>query len=614
MKTCTFIINIIGPLIITAFLFFFIGCSKKTTTQDIDDDGVVVPLSFSTEILDFVDTDINPLSSAVTSKMKLAIEEKYGDFAGSSEGADFDVAMFVNNNQAPSESQEKLATSSNKLKNKVSAKMASAPMAQSIKYRVYLKNQTTGKWQTKELTSGSTTGLDTIQVNKNYSYDWVAVSFNSIISGDVPNLLNAARTGFTSTVSVNNKDFLYAKGVIPSSQLTQNRRLGIVFEHKTARVQVRLDFRGVFMNTQYTAATGSTANTHYVPASISILNSANNGSLLRSGFFNLETGDYTTHSTITGTTPTAPLLGHPLSDRKDFYFYSTQSVAANRVTVETGPLHFSKLPTSDANRYSFTSKTLTVSGTGIGTNNITANLGGNAKINFFFIEAAFRSGNNSTTRWAKANLMYRPEASTDPEYNRYIIRSQSAPGFVAGNSFLGEPAFVPSGTAAGSYLSSAVVGVDMWRYNTLTPNGTTAGDPCGKIIPEGAWRMPTSAEFVEFAGTISALLNRADHFYSDVAAIGFYAGSNPETPYKSKFLTFERSGRITSTSGGAVVDFPSSPRLGFYWSSTPINDLYAILGSGITGTFAPYTGAIGTTHASIRCVRTVLYNNIAPSS
>ncbi|MGN5953128.1 hypothetical protein ACP6L2_00800 [Sphingobacterium lactis] len=517
--------------------------------------------------------------------------EGLGTMTGNYQNEEFEVATFIKNPKKSTKTSSNIkAQNPDFVSEKESSFKASIPMKTGVKYRVYLRNRTTGHWQTKVFSSNSTSNQDTIGIYNYYSYDWYAFSNNTTSNNDVPDVLS----GNSLEVMSENKDLLWAKGEILASTATTNQRLGITFQHKLARMQVNLDYRGLFINSMSNydfnlALTGASPT-------------------FRKGILDLKTGNFVTGSHqnyAPSVTPNFPETGY--ADRQTYYFYSSEAKTFGTVKINYTSLNYTTYDGKNVVYDQSHNKSITLVGTGAG--NIVTEIGGNTVLNFIFIESSVRSG-NATTKWARANLYYEGDAARNPyRFHRQTTQAGNPPNdnfVVRSFKIANRDMFMKNHKKPDTYANRP----EGDRTNTtLYP----LGDPCSEVLPKGAWKKPSQNDFTNFVNTIPNMLG----FYNNVNfkgithLIGASNNTNVSFPYDSPYVIFERNGLIN------YDDLVVTTNDGYYWSDQnpadgQIGSLLKIVGVesvSITNPIWNVSVVNQDTHtaASIRCVRTNLY-------
>ena len=579
-------------LLILSISLVFFSCKKENGSKPNQGGGETIGLSFNTLISDDF-TDLNKELKASTNLSNYSIREEYGTFIGSTKNQDFEVATFVKNTKSSSsngnksiKAQSEKNTNSNNLK-------ATIPLGTGMKYRVYLRNRATGEWQTKVFSSNSTSGADTISIYKHNDYDWYAFSQNTNANTDVPDI----RSGNTLKIKSENKDLLWAKGEVLASNDTGNKKLNIVFQHKLAQLKVYLDYRGIFVNTLTNYAFNFVIN-----------NPSGNATSLQRGDLDILTGNFIagTHANYTPSI-TATFNEPPYVDQQTYYLYSSTASNYSNIILTFPTLAYS---TYDGRNVSLSNRPLTLQGTG--TNGIVTEIGGSTTLNFLFIESPVKSG-NANTEWARANLYYEGDAAHNPyRFRRQTTQAGNPPN----NSFI--------------YRSAKVPNKDMFMKNHKKPdtyanrplgdrNNTAIyplGDPCLEVFPKGAWKKPSHQDFVDFVASVPKYPwgdFNTDYFKGITHLVGGPNSQNTLGQYESNYVVFERNGFINNT------DLVVTTNFGYYWSDrnpgnggTQIGSLLKIEGDGESPFtnqpwFVSVVNQVAQTAASIRCVRTTLY-------
>ena len=565
------------------------ACKKEKRNGTVLPKGDLIGLSFSSNIeSDFQNITLDYKASTRTSTNPY---EELGTLTGNYQYEDFEVATFIKNpEKSVKSSSGKKAQTPDFVSEKEGAFKASTPMKTGVKYRVYLRNRTTGHWQTKVFSSNSTSNQDTIGIYNYYSYDWYAYSNNTTVNNDIPDI----RSGNSLEVTSENKDLLWAKGEILASSATTNQRLGITFQHKLARMQVNLDYRGLFINSMPNydfnlALTGASPT-------------------FRKGRLDLTTGNFVigSHQNYApSVAPNFPETGY--LDRQTFYFYSSEAKTFGTVKINYTNLNYTTYDGKNVVYDQSHNKSVTLVGTGSG--NIVTEIGGNTVLNFIFIESSVRSG-NATTKWARANLYYEGDAARNPyRFHRQTTQIGNPPDdnfMVRSFKIPNKDMFMKNHKKPDTYVNRPEVDQN---NTTLYP----LGDPCSEVLPQGAWKKPSLNDITNFVNTIPNVLGiyNNSNFKGITHLVGVSNNSNVFFPYDSPYVIFERNGLINDE------DEVVTTNDGYYWSDQnpgdgQIGSLLKITGVEAISFANPIWNVSVVnqdthTAASIRCVRTNLY-------
>ena len=514
------------------------GCSKEQEPGQSLSDGATLSVS----VLGVTDAEeISSIDDKKTSSVKSTVNPQ----TASSKEMQFDGFDALVSVERDVEEKSKISVGSSS--KGASGDLMAAAVPVGVRYRL-LFYKSDGTFVKSALLTSGTAGQLTIP--KGATYNWSAISYNN--TGSIPDI-NPANPTLTLPA---NRDVLYAKGTIniPANAADGTTPLGIVFNHRLARIGIELNTMGMFANMNSAGVTVS-------------------GALAKTGTINLRTGalsnltNYTTGITYSSFTNVDPLY----SDRKIAYFYTADSTANTNLVVSLNALSI-QLDTN-------TPRVFTNLGTAPAsfTFSITPVLGRGYRAVINLLESPIPLGG---VRWARNNLYYNG-AGHNPYRFQHTYRANSNT-----NSFFSYRGTLPE------------------RFATGGASG--GGDPCALVYPQGVWRQPTTTDFNALAGVnilgLSALGARAVTFGTD--ATGSYyqydLGSGvpaTSTPYPDNRLRFYLNGngsavslvedlaRVTIVNGATELHLWSSssllniPLLGagvgaYYFEGTITSDLF----------------------------------------
>lgn len=449
-------------------------------------------------------------------------------------------------------------------------KAASSMMESGIKFRLLIYDQTNTLVYNQVVTSGVNPQIQLVAY-KNYT--WHAVSLNEKDA----NLPNIAGSGILARSGLENKDVLYASGSF--NAVDGANYLDIIFKRMTARIQAKLNVRGLF---------GTIENS----TSLSLVKGSSNTTVLQMGDFNVLTGQFTNVVDVNKSVLASTMVeesGNPSGTVKvaSFYTLNTSAIASNNLKIKFNTL---KVTLDDARIRTFNANTYTFP------NAYTPTIGSTYAINIRLIESPVKVNG---VWWARSNLIY--NASHTDSY-----RLKSNPG--------------------GS--TAATKDTEFWNWKSTTPTGPTANtDPCLSVYPAGTWRMSTKQEWESIGQPddkkeILGLLWGAQYAY-----IWNRDSDNPaNTAYDDNNLTLSFGGYRTKASsfgGSTVSDSPAGILLGalaagecHYWTSNNnnTNTAYAVKSSftRVAWLFSwgnvTYPSVDKSEGRNIRCVRQVINN------
>ncbi|WP_454879709.1 hypothetical protein [Sphingobacterium detergens] len=420
-----------------------------------------------------------------------------------------------------------------------------------------------------------TSGTDPqIKVDANKQYTWYAVSVNEK-NANVPDINGA---GVISRTGIENKDVLYASGTI--STVNGANYLDIVFKRMTARVQVKLNVRGLFARIENST-------------SISLVKNSTNTTVLQMGDLNILTGQFNNVVDVDKAVLATSMVeesGNPSNTVKiaNFFTLNTTTIPANSFKMKFNTL---KVTLDDSRVRTFTPQIYTYPGA------YTPTIGATYGLNIRLIESPVKV---KGVLWARSNLVY-----SATEMDHYRLKSN------------------PGGS------TPATKDTEFWNWKSSTPTGAAGStDPCSTVYPAGTWRMSTKQEW-ESIGQPNDKQEVLGLFWGAQYAYKWNRDSDyPSNPaYDDNDLTLSFGGYRTkpSTLGGStsVVGSPGGIALGafasgecHYWTSDnrDSNTAYAVksaftrvawLFSWGNVTYPNLNKAEG---RNIRCVRQIVNN------
>jgi hypothetical protein len=414
--------------------------------------------------------------------------------------------------------------------------MAATPMLTNVSYRLLLY-KTDGTFVSSTVLTSGTNGM--IDAMKGTSYNYYAISYNT--NEVVPDVNPAAPT----LVLPGGRDILYTSGTIsiPANAADGNTPLGLVFQHKFARVAVELNTMGMFGDISTAAVSVS-------------------GIVPKTGTINLRTGALSnlTNAPQTITYSSFANTAAGFNDAKEVYIYTADPVATTlTVTLNNLVVNVQQPPSTTVTR-SFT--TLLAATPSVFTFNITpaAGVGYRAYVNL--LESPLTVAG---VRWARTNLYY----ADGTTHNRYRF----------------EPTYAHT-NRRNTYFS----------FKGLIPTAYgTNSDPCTQVYPAGVWRQPTEADFRTLVGGI-LFAGALPTTYGTSGGLGYleYTAAGTVAPYESNRLRFNFNGEgVTTSILNGVVDISLGNTYGSsaqIWTSSsaiglpPIVNLSAIYYEGFYST------------------------------
>lgn len=382
---------------------------------------------------------------------------------------------------------------------------ATTPVANGIKYRLLIYRINNGQEvfvESPEITT-STTRYKTI-LYAGVTYKYYAYSYNQTSSVPLPSNTNNPQIPNKSDAPL-----LVATGQFTVGTSDNNIRL--VFQHKTSKMQIKVDTRGIFAN-NITAL-----DLTIVRATSTVRN------------YNLRTGAYDSNVLSTNNFTNVPATfvndGSPSVRLSTNAMYTSEAAPTintriNNLTVTVSSSSRNLInPTAPANA------NFTTFPNNVGTIK-------QALISVKNTEAVLPPGS-----WAGGNLYY-DAAETDPRFKYKFGRSETAATVHNCNYYFNWNTLLPRSEAQ--------------TTSEVTAYGT--GDPCRLVYPAGTWRTPSYTDFYSLIGGASPTIYPARGSVS-------YRGSDGTTIY------FWEAGTATGTSLNNRCNIGNTDD-GQYWAST----------------------------------------------
>lgn len=492
---------------------FLVSCSKQNEEVPLDNADI---LKLTISVLGITEEGEVSLIAAKTSsgmKENVGLQSKVLAFEG------FDAQVSVE----PDIAETFKVSIGNGMNGGKGTELMAAAVANGVKYRLLLYEENGTFASSTLLTSGVVGEVDVVKGN---SYNWYAISYHN--TEDVPDV-NPADPKLSLP---GERDVLYASGsiAIPEVEGDVNVPLGIVFNHRLARVGIELNTMGMFADINTAALSVS-------------------GAAVKTATIDLKTGeltdlvDYTQAIDYSSFSDVEP----PYRDRKVAYLYTADETPFNTLTVTLTNLVI-ELDDNNTNR-SF--QTLLGSNPSVFTfSNITPEHGKSYRALINMIESPLTLAG---VRWARANLYY--SGGHNPYRFHHTNQHTNAR-----NTYFSFKGIVPSN-----------FGVD--------------GDPCSLVYPTGVWRQASEPNFRTLTGTLGFGGETATH--GTIGGLGYFeyqAATGTAAPYPSNNLRFNMNGfglslglvegiigiNLGSTYGNQV----------HFWTSTHGLDLLGLAGVG----------------------------------
>lgn len=398
-----------------------------------------------------------------------------------------------------------------------SGQLMAAAMKTGVKYRLLIYKIDGTFVSSTQLLSGT---AGEVYVEKGEKYNWYAVSYHN--TDDIPTV-NSANPELNVPEDT---DLLYASGTvdIPAGAADGNVPLGVVFEHKFARIALELNTMGMFadMNSVGVSVSGATAATGTIDLKDGTLSNISSQpvNVDFSNFVNVD-----------------PLYG----DRKVAYIYTAVEDPLSSLSVSINALD---IKLDDGTNRVFTDLATTPS---VFNFNLTPQLGGSYTARLNFIESPLTVGG---VEWARQNIYYQGGHNPYRFHHTYAHTNQR-------NSYFSFRSAIP--TEYGSF--------------------STPADPCSLVYPAGVWRTAKRSDF-------SALPNPSGttvpSYGSNVVggnSLGYfeYNATGTAAPYPSNKLHFNFNGGSISTSLVAnLIEVQLGATYGTnvqFWTSDVVLDL-----------------------------------------
>lgn len=543
--------NLFGPKlpkIILAFTFFIVaGCSKTTETEIITQKDIKLNI----QVLGITDIKSN---QSVKSKAKNGDQYVYSKAESISEK----IISFQSFDTQVSLKKGNLDQKNSVIESRMTGKGATASfkstaLESGITYRLLIYKED-GSFVSSTLLSSEIAGE--IALNRGETYHWHAVSYHNSdpipdLDSDNPELDVPANT-----------DLLYASGSIeiPAQAPDNIVSLGIVFEHKYARIALELNSMGMF------------GDMNNVGLSISGVSGARSRINLRDGSLSNISSDPITIG-FDDFVNVDPLY----ADRKIAYIYTAVeapididvSINALNIQLVNGENRiFSNLVEAPAVfEFSFTPQ-----------------IGASYTATMNFIESFLVV---NTTRFARTNLYY--HGGHNPY--RFLPTNE--------HTNMRNTYFAFRGVLPGEY-----------------GNSLTSGDPCALVYPEGIWRTPG---FNQFAMITPIFPTETFKIENGLGYVEYEDTEGAGAPYPSDKLRFNMNGYGTVTND--AVNGEIEINLNATYGNT--TNLWTTSSDGFNGLGVFYyqamptsgdetkkelidyqgTGYVQTTFKNIRCVR-----------
>lgn len=536
-------------VIVLAFVFFMISsCSKTTETEIITQENI----KLNVQVIGITDVEDNqPMKSKANngalhqSQGTEPISEKIIPFQS------FDTQVSI---KKGSLDQANTIVQSRRT-GKVTAaglKAASAPMEDGITYRLLIYKED-GSFVSSTLLTSEVLGE--ITLDRGEKYNWHAVSYHN--SDPIPDV-----DSNTPELDVPaNTDLLYASGAIevPAQAADDAVSLGILFEHKYARIALEINSMGMF------------GDMNNVGLHISGVSGAESRINLSDGSLSNISSDPTTLS-FDDFVNVDPLH----ADRKIAYIYTA---VENPIDLE---VRINALDIQLVNGQNRVFADLAQS-PAVFDFNLTPKIGTSYTATMNFIESFLVV---NTKRFARTNLYY--HGGHNPY--RFLPTNEHT-------------------NARNTYFSFR--GILPGEYG----NSLTSGDPCALVYPQGVWRTPG---FNDFGAIVPVYPIDTYKVANGLGYVEYEDTQGSGAPYSSDKLRFNMNGygtAIGETNGEIEIDLTDTyGKIADLW--TLFSDDYAGLGvfsyqaTAATGDntvkeLIDYQGdgPVITTFKNIRCVR-----------
>lgn len=430
--------NLASLLILCVLFAGFTSCSSKDEQMVPTEDGTVIKVGVKG-----IEEVISGNSSGTGLKMSSDENKSLSQSSLVSLGNVDALIDFEEGSMSQADAFVKMRTNlSDTLGKKASSNglkaVASSLMDNGVRFRLLIYDASQVLVVNQVISSGTD---PQIQVNANKAYTWYAISVNEK-DANVPDINGS---GIVSRAGLENKDVLYAMGNI--NTVAGENYLGIIFKRMTARVQVKLNVRGLFARIENSS-------------SISLVKNSTNSTVLQMGDLNVMTGQFANIVDVNKAVVASSMVeesGNPTGTVKiaSFFTLNTAPIAANSFKMKFNTL---KVTLDDSRVRTFTPVTYTYPGA------YTPTIGGTYGLNIRLIESPVKI---KGVLWARSNLIYNAN-----ETDRYRLKSN------------------PGGS------TPATKDTEFWNWKSTTPTGVSANiDPCASVYPAGTWRMSTKQEW-----------------------------------------------------------------------------------------------------------------------
>lgn len=475
--------NRILCLLFLSLLCTFQSCTKKesgTTAVD-NKDGAVLLVSVSgVQDDDIIIANVSKVSTVLESNMEVD-----GEIV--SHEAGFDSRVSVEKSVREDDKEGLIKKASNQAANN----QAKTKMANGVYYNLMIYRASDNALVYNEvMIAGEEKKL---VVDAGVAYKWNAHSYNTTVQAD----LGIKPTLDSPNVPMgNNQDFLYASGEI-TVEAFKPTPLGILFEHKTARIAVELNTMGMFADLDQ--------------AELSI-----DGQLVTRDF-NVRTGTMTGNSSTLSSVGSNVLVtppGYGFEDRKFVYFYTTSTANLPNLKVKLKSFKI-KLDAQAVGRgvptREFTNLTSEFTSA-----NFAPELQKSKRFKIDLIESPITTVSNEleaifgekdriTTKWARTNVYY------VSGHNSYRFHHLNDAPDSNSNAFF----------AAGAVLPNSYIKKDAKFQN-----------PCDSVYPKGVWKQATTRDYDGLVGVprVGGLLGFARDPLPSTFVAGHYIEYNTTAP------------------------------------------------------------------------------------
>lgn len=451
-------------------LLFFSSCSKIKDVEGMSsgDGNLTVRISLS-------DNDEIPISNNAIRNIEktIAVNKPY-ELAFN----DFNALIEPITELVPSNSTINasiIPSASNK------RNVATSNVDANIRCRLKIRKKSTTTWVVNQVISNRQT--PEIRINAGFEYEWFAYSFNETIDP-----IDVDASGKIPSSSIKDKDFIYAKGTINAEY--GDNYLEVVLKRKTSMFAIDLDTQGLF---------GTIENgTHLEIGLVTGSDTSTFTNFLKFYDFDFINDTYLPSGEIAGTNKVngndmEAVIGFNNSIKKATFYTAgnSQNISANSIYVKLNPL---SIRTANNIR----TRTFPKVGALAFAYDNNGNLQTDPTPIFSISNSAFSVTRGkkykSTIRaiekgliidgveWARSDLYYKDNTDNGsvPSPYRFLTRFTQ------------------------EYNSTSTINLNTnknryyWSFLSTTPTGAASNsivnDPCGKVMPEGSWRIPTVAD------------------------------------------------------------------------------------------------------------------------